>query len=111
MLEVRYILPKISGLSGIALPHVHDTFREACIDIAGGVTVTSGEGYWRAPNGETMAEPVNVYTVALATPSLKHPANYQARNLRKAAIDAAKALGQTHLYARDCLGEVEILEV
>ena len=79
-------------------------FETELIDAFGGFTRDECKGGWRAPNGETILEPVSRYTVA----GYDLPTNNG--NLATLAFSYGQKLNQQAVYIRYFDGQVEILD-
>ncbi len=54
-------LPLFDNMGALLIP-AHQKFREAIVELCGGVTAGPEEnGYWKAPSGRVIAEPVMTY--------------------------------------------------
>ena len=119
MRQATVILPQVgNGQSANveASARAHSAFRAALIALFGGVTMTTGVGWWRDPAGGCVAETVNIYTVA-AKPGHKLFSRWgeyvddygDARvTLLNQASAAACMLDQAAVYVQDFNGDVEI---
>lgn len=111
MREACIILPKLA--TGVGVGERQRTVAwliSRLVDEFGGVTITEGHGWWKAPDGIVTAERVELFTVAVPW-QFRHDAETAPKTIRNLALQAGEDLLETAVYVRYPNGDVQILEV